>query len=41
MRCAAGEVHTAAPDFNEKQHVQPLKPAVSTLKKSTAIMLFT
>ena len=26
MRRAAGEVHPAALDFNEKQHVQALKP---------------
>ena len=26
MRRAAGEMHTAAPDFNEEQHVQPLEP---------------
>ena len=26
MRRAAGKVHTAAPDFDEEQHVQPLEP---------------
>ena len=26
MRRAAGKVHPAAPDFNGKQHVEPLEP---------------
>src|SRR5829696_2047082 len=36
---AAGQVDTAAAEFNEEQHIQSLEHTVSTVKKSTAMML--
>jgi hypothetical protein len=36
---AASQVDTSAAELDEEEHVQPLQPTVSTVKKSTASML--